>query len=318
MKITLDVSRLVEEGRLTPAEAERLKALASHDTGSLGVNILIGFGVIAVATGAVALVPTPLTAILIGIAAFAVGFVIVQRDLKPWKVFGQICLVVGALMFSGGVIAYGEGSLAAMLIVTVALTIAAIAARSSLLIALAVLAASACLGARTGYTHAAYSLAIFEPTLTVLLFSALAYVAFRASQRIGAGYERLALVAARTSILLVNIGFWVGSLWGDPLMLLRGLNREDVFALTKDPVIPAAVFGIGWAVALIAAGVWAAQANRRWLVNTAAVFGAIHFYTQWFERLGATPASVLFGGLVMLGVALALWSFNRNAAAAAA
>ena len=31
---------------------------------------------------------------------------------------GQICLVIGALMFGGGVIAYGAGSLPSMLIVT--------------------------------------------------------------------------------------------------------------------------------------------------------------------------------------------------------
>ena len=52
--------------------------------------------------------------------------------------------------------------------------------------------------------------------------------------------------------------------------------------------------------------------NRRWVVNVAAVFGAIHFYTQWFERLGATPLSVLLGGLLMLGFALGLWAFNRE------
>jgi iron complex transport system permease protein len=35
--------------------------------------------------------------------------------------------------------------------------------------ALSVLTASASLGASTGYSHALYSLAIFEPTLTVVL-----------------------------------------------------------------------------------------------------------------------------------------------------
>ena len=53
------------------------------------------------------------------------------------------------------------------------------------------------------------------------------------------------------------------------------------------------------------------------LACTAAAFGAIHFYTQWFERLGATPLSVLLGGLVMLAIAVALWAFNRRSAAAA-
>ena len=68
---------------------------------------------------------------------------------------------------------------------------------------------------------------------------------------------------------------------------------------------------------LVAAALWAMRVNRRWLVNVAAAFGAIHFYTQWFEKLGATPVSVLLGGIVMLAVALALWSFNKRAQAIA-
>ncbi len=313
MKITLDISKLVEEGKLTREEADKLTALAAHDTGSLGVNILIGFGVVAIAAGAVALVPTPLTAVSLGLALFAAGCAIVLNRVQQWILLGQICLVIGALMFGGGVIAYGAGSLASMLIVTAAFALAAIAARSSLLMALAVLAASACLGARTGYSNAVYSLAIFEPTLTVVLFSALALIAYQASQRLPAGYERLAITAARTSLLLINFGFWVGSLWGDPLMLLRSMNAKDtsLASMTKT-VIPAAVFSILWAVVLLGAGIWAVQVNRRWLVNLVAVFAGIHFYTQWFEHLGATPLSVLLGGVVMLASAFALWMFNRR------
>jgi hypothetical protein len=313
MKITLDISKLVEEGKLAREEADKLTALAAQDTGSLGVNILIGFGVVAIAAGAVALVPTPLTAVGLGLALFAAGCAITLNRMQHWILLGQICLVIGALMFGGGVIAYGAGSLASMLIVTVAFALAAITARSSLLTALAVLAASACLGARTGYSHAVYSLAIFEPALTVLLFSALALIAYHASQRLPADYERLAITAARTSLLLINFGFWIGSLWGDPLMLLRSTSAKDPsLAFMTEAVIPAAVFSILWAVALIGAGIWAVQVNRRWLVNLVAVFAGIHFYTQWFERLGATPLSVFLGGLLMLAAAFALWTFNRR------
>ena len=313
MKITLDISRLVEEGKLTRQEADKLMALAAHDTGSLGINILIGFGVVAIAAGAVALVPTPLTAVGLGLALFAAGCAIALNRVEQWTLLGQICLVIGALMFGGGVIAYRPDSLAAMMIVTGAFWLAAIAARSSLLMALAVLAASACLGAHTGYSHAMYSMAIFEPTLTVVLFSALALIAYQASKRLPADYERLAITAARTSLLLVNFGFWIGSLWGDPLMLLRSLNTGDAsLAFMTKTVIPASVFGILWAVALLGAGIWAVQVNRRWLVNVVAVFAGIHFYTQWFERLGATPLSVLLGGLVMLASAFALWMLNRR------
>jgi len=313
MKITLDLSKLVEDGKLTAEEAERLKTLASHDTGSLAVNILIAFGVISIAASIGALLPSATALIALGLVLFAVGYAVMLNNIVQWTVFGQICLVTGALMFSGGVIGEMEGSVASMLIVTAALAAASILARSSLLTALAVLAASACLGARTGYSHAVYSLAIFEPTLTIVLFTALAYATYRVSKEVPADYERIALAASRTSILLVNFGFWIGSLWGDPLILLRGLNNRQ--ARWTDVIIPDYAFGIAWAVALIAAGAWAAHVNRRWLVNVVAVFGAIHFYTQWFERLGATPLSVLLGGLVMLALALALWSFNRRPAA---
>lgn len=200
-----------------------------------------------------------------------------------------------------------------MLIVTGVFWLAAIIARSSLLMVLAVLAASACLGARTGYSHAVYSLAIFEPTLTIVLFSALALIAYRASQRLPADYERLAITAARTSLLMINFGFLVGSLWGDPLMLLRSLDAKDPsLAFLIKTVIPATVFSILWAVALIGAGIWAVQVNRRWLVNLVAVFAGLHFYTQWFERLGATPLSVLLGGVIILASTAALWALNRR------
>jgi hypothetical protein len=48
------------------------------------------------------------------------------------------------------------------------------------------------------------------------------------------------------------------------------------------------------------------------MVNVVAVFAAIHFYTQWFERLGPKPMSFLIGGLLMLAFALGLWLFNRR------
>jgi iron complex transport system permease protein len=157
MKITLDISKLVEDGKLTREEADRLKTLAAHDTGSLGINILIGFAVVAIAAGAVALVPAPMTAIGFGLALFVAGLVITLNRAQHWTLLGQICLVIGALMFGGGVVAYHADVLVSMLVVTGVFWLAAVVARSSLLMALAVLAASACLGARTGYSHATYS-----------------------------------------------------------------------------------------------------------------------------------------------------------------
>jgi hypothetical protein len=39
MRITLDISKLVEESKLAREEADKLNALAAYETGSLGINI---------------------------------------------------------------------------------------------------------------------------------------------------------------------------------------------------------------------------------------------------------------------------------------
>ena len=53
MKVTLDLTKLLEDGRITRHEYDRLKQLGAAGTGSLAFNILLGFGVIAVSAGAV-------------------------------------------------------------------------------------------------------------------------------------------------------------------------------------------------------------------------------------------------------------------------
>jgi hypothetical protein len=318
MKITLDLSKLVEEGKLSPAEAEKLRGLAAHETGSFAINLLVGFGVVAVSAGLVALVPTAMTALIIGVALFALGLALTLEDKEQWGLFAQICVVVGALMFTGGILAIGEGALSAMLTVTVALAGASIVARSGLLMAAAVLALGACLGARSGYWHATYMLAIYEPLVTIVLFSLIALGAYYLSNFLAADYERLALVAARTSVFMINFGFWIGSLWGDNLRLIRSLFPNMPGNAAGDAqIIPELAFAIAWALALSGAAIWAVQANRRWMLNITAVFGAIHFYTQWFERLGLQPGSVFVGGCLMLGFALGLWKFNQRFAARA-
>lgn len=317
MKITLDLSKLVETGKLTPAEAERLKTLGAHETGALGINILIGFGVVAVAAGALALVPSPFTAIVLGLLMFVAGFALTQKKSKQWDLLAQVCIVVGALMFAGGILAHNNGSLAAMMMVTATFAGAALLARSSLLTAGAVLALASCFGARAGYWHATYALAIYEPLVTVVVFGALSWIAYMVSRNLTADYERLAITASRTSVFLVNFGFWIGSLWGDRMILIRSLMATDPNAAasaSRSIVISPWIFIVGWAVALLAVGAWGVQANRRWVVNVAAVFAGIHFYTQWFEKLGPSPLTFFIGGILMLVFALGLWQFNKRTA----
>lgn len=309
MKVVLDLSQLLEDGEITQAEADKLKRLSVKSTGSLAFNILIGFGVIAVAVGAILIVPNAATGIILGAIVLGFGLVLLHYSPVEWGVLANICVILGALGLGGGVVYMTEGSVWAFLGCAVGFAIGGVIAKSGLLIALAVIALSSVLGARTGYFHASYFLGIKEPTLTIIAFSLITLAAYQVSLFVSAVYERLALMAARVSILLVNFGFWIGSLWGDRLEQLSGL-----FGGTT-PKISHHVFVAGWALALVAFAVWALANDRRWVVNVCAVFGAIHFYTQFFEYLGPNPLAILLGGISALGIAIAIWQFNKKAVA---
>ncbi len=303
MKVTLDLDQLLEDGKITQQEYERLSALAAKSTGSLAFNILIGFGVIAVSGATLALVPTPATAVVIGLIVWVGGLVLSRSGLDQWTVLATTCILIGALMTGGGITIGAEGSLMSILSVTAIFTVTSILARSNLLAVLATLMLSASVGAKTGYFHASYFLVIQEPIITVVLFSVLSIGLYQLSKTLSADYERIAIASSRTGVFLINFGFWVGSLWGD-----RTASGEVIVSET--------VFAIFWAIALVVLAVWAWQRNRRWVLNVAAIFGGVHFYTQWFENLGASPGTVLIAGLLALGFAVGLKSINTRIKAA--
>jgi len=141
--------------------------------------------------------------------------------------------------------------------------------------------------------------AIQKPTITIILFSLLATGLYQLSKRLSNVYEKIALASARTGVFLVNLGFWIGSLWGE---------RLD----SGEVIISDSTFAIIWAVALIATAIWAWKNNLRWVLNTVAIFGGIHFYTQWFEHLGSSPTTVLIAGLLALAFAIGIRGINNK------
>jgi iron complex transport system permease protein len=301
MKITLDITDLVERGELTASEAERLKGLAAKGSGALGSNIFLSFGAVAIALGVGLFFPHPASAVVVGLLFFGAGFALRLARAQTWFVLAQSLMTIGAIAVAAGVWVITLGAVEALIGLTIAFALAAVAARSGLLAALAVLTLASALGSGTAYWFATYGVWVTRPALSIIVLGLVTLALHLVSLRLPAGYERLAIVGERTAILLMNVAFLVGSLFGD-----------EEFNLDR------MVFIIGWALALIAVGVWAIRANRRWVVNTAAVFGALHFYTQWFERLGVDPLSVVGGGLLLIGFGVALRWFNRLPAAASA
>jgi iron complex transport system permease protein len=306
MKVVLDIDRLLAEGRITQAEYTRIRSLGDHPTGSLGLNILIGFGVIATAVGALALLQSAAASVQIGIVLAAAGIYAKTRHQQGWGVLGAMLLLVGALMAAGGIVVLVEG-VAGFIIITALFAMVSILAQSHLMAVLSALALSAAIGAATAYEHASYFLIIRQPLLTIVIFGLLSWGTYGLSKRLPLAYKGIAVSFSRTSLFLVNLGFWVGSLWGDSLWQI-----EDTWALDSGQVIPADVFVVGWTTGLVATGIWAARHNKRWVVNLLTVFGAIHFYTQYFERLGATPATIFLGGLAALGIAFAIARYNLS------
>jgi hypothetical protein len=292
MKITLDVAKLEQEGKITAEQRQWLEHLAdTKNSVGNGVNILVGFGVIAVTAGLMALLPSSGTAIIVGVLLWGAGYRI-NRHTRDWRVLAEICVLIGALLVSAGLLASFDFARESFVLVSVLFIIAAAVIKSQLLAVLSAWAIFFSIGAMTGYFAGGYYLGVEAPTITVLLFSALALGAFYLSKNLDNGYDRLALSFSRMCLILVNFGFWVGSLWGDSDL---GVH----------------VFSITWAIALVAVGVWAVRTQRRFVVNTVTTFGSIHFYTQWFESIGAQPWAVFVAGLITIGVALALWRYNQ-------
>jgi len=320
MKVTLDLDDLLARGEITRGEYDKLRRLSRGGTAELAFNLLIGFGIVAVAAATLALVPSPWTATLIG-AALCAGGALLLAGPERWRLLAQLAVAVGVLSFAGGVVLLGDGSPGAFLLAAAAAGGAAVLARSALLMVLAVLALAASTGARTGYLHAAYFLGIEQPALTIALFSVFSAAAWLLARRLPGAFEGLAIAAARTGVLLVNFGFWVGSLWGDRLGGDRLGEWPGGYAAPPeggaawglpDWVLPDWAFALAWAAVLLAAGILAWRRDLRWMLNAAAVFAAIHLYTQWFERLGATPGSVLVAGLLALLFALAMRALNAS------
>ena len=328
MKIVLDVAKLVEEGEITSEQAEHLKKLAGKETGSLAINILLSLGVIAIASGILALEPSVTTILVVGAALMGSGLLVRHYRPVQWGLLGSAILLVGALAVSGGVLILFDGHWAAFLLVAVLLLLVGIVARNGLPIALSVLAFATILGSSTGYWHASYMLVVREPSITLATFALLAWGTFHLSQQLPSQYERLALIFSRMSLILVNFGFWVGSLWGDypgeSWAQSQIFENLDTFGESYERLegwregalfISDVTFAVLWALGLLAVGVWGAKRNRRFVVNTVAVFGSIHFYTQWFENLGATPLTVIAGGAVAVALAVGFWRYNMSLAA---
>ncbi len=314
MKILVDVDELRQQGLISAETASMLQTHALRDTGSTAINILLAFGAVAVAAGVVALTFSAGLTAVFGFLFIVLGWLARTQARELWGKLGSIWMVVGALVLSGAVGYISDHPLIASVVAAAIFAVVAALAQSRLLAALVPLALASSIGGSTGYWTGCYEIVVREPTLTIVLFAALAFVGWQFVKRTTGWLESLGLAFTRMSVILVNFGFWVGSLWGDNPGLLWKTGADSGYSsvLFDHPQISPLIFVVAWLVALVAAGTWAAKEGRRFLVNTVAVFGSIHLYSQWFERFGANPGTVIVAGLATIAIGLLLWQYNRK------
>lgn len=310
-RITLDLDALLAKGQIDSAEAARLQGFALPDRqNGLLVNILLIFGAISVAGGTIALVPNAMTGLILALLSLG-GAEFLRRSARgnSLKTLGMALTLMGTLGLAGWVgwefREVDDGTLPTLLIALI-MTASALWFRSALLAAFAVLSLGAILGSGTGYWHASYALFVEEPTITIIVFGLLAAGLYHARKSLADTWANLVTVSARTAFFMMNFGFWVGSLWGDRVgehwfapsrWSDRSEWREAALA------IPDYVFTLGWIGALLA--VIATSRRSSFLSITSIVFLTIHGYTQYFEYLGAKPETLVIGGLVLVGLAVA-------------
>lgn len=293
-----------------------------RDIGSLALGIVMGFGAISLAAGITALLPAPGTLITAGILMAASAWATKDSERCVWRVFSNIMMTVGALTFGLGVVGQFTPTAewceairvekptnlhAIFLILAAVYAVGACQAKSGLLAALCAIAISGSIGAKPMTSDLHYVMVIPQPLLTIVAFFILGIASYRLSKTCDGETSRVVVIFSRTCVVLVNMGFWVGSLrgggqagWEREISWVAGFPSETLFAIV-------------WAAALIVAGAWALKRNRRWLLNTCATFGAIHFYTQYFRYLGGSPGTLILAGILAIGIGLGMAKLNKEA-----
>ena len=299
MKVVLNIKELLEEGQIDQVEYDKLLLLSKSQTTSLAFNLLVGLGIVAASIGAIALTPSPYSCFGFGLLVSTIGILIKIKTSDQWAVLSIICLMSGLLVSSAAILwfedhVFQEITYRSISIVILILGFSSYYLKSSLLATISVLNLSTLLGSGAGYNFASYFIWVEYPLLTIVAFSILAICFYLLSKKVKADNERLLITGSRVSVLLVNLGFWIGSLGGDIWL--------------ESPYL----FSIAWALAIFGIGFWAWKENRVWLINVLGVFGSIHFYTQWFEVLGAQPLSLFLGGVIAIGIAILFKRLNKS------
>ncbi len=331
-KVTLDLDRMVDGKKITSTMAQMLQ---KHATPRRQSNYLVStlyiLGALAAAIGVVLLKPAATTGLIIGLVCMILGLFIRWKNLPHLNILslalgiGSAAGLIGwfALEFGDTLSARSINGFAALTILVMAILF-----RSKFLAALVPPALAAVIGTGAVYWHASYGIFVHEPALTVLLFTALSgifYVAYRKLAGRRGEFGSMSLVAARMSLILVNLGFWVGSLWGDYVgdHLSNAAQRQPgqgwaQWRALQDSIrelatyIPSSDFAAAWALFAIGMIGLGSTLKQRFIAICGVVFLSINAFTQYFETLFKGPEGLILGGIALVTLSIVLASLNSS------
>lgn len=328
MRVVLNLKHLLENKLITSSEASRFKSLSMKATFQFAVSLLMVFGFLTIAAGTFAMKPSDEMMTLIGVVMLGLGIVFGRvKGEYSWCFVSFITLVLGAFLTAKGISTEFANIEIAALVSALLFILVAVVANSGFLTVLSAFTVASVVGGATEYGfNASYLLGLESRTLAILVFVILGFFTFQLSKKLKPAGSRIALIFSRTSLVIINVAFWAGSILGDTV---GRINYEtmleadyDKFATAYDALLPSwfngAVvyspnfFALTWAVAIVLIGIWGVRKNSAFVLNTVTVFAALHFYTQWFERFGTDSWSLLTAGGVAVLIAFGLSFINEE------
>jgi hypothetical protein len=301
-KVSIPLQKLLDEGTITQKEAERILELSEHQSsGSILRNIMVLFGAISIIAGILGIMPNPHIGALITAITLGGSYYLYYNHKEGWNFVAQSLGMLSTLGLSAWLIYLFGNNLSAWLLLSLFLGVVSFTLSSRFLAALIPFSIGQLIGMGTFYSHASYSFSIEKPSLAIAIYGILAFIAYLIGNKLKGQYENLCIIISRVSLFLVNMAFWIGSLWGDNI----GRAKEGSFVN-----VPEYMFTLGWAIGLIALIIWGTHKRNIYVVNLALVFLSIHGYTQYFEAVGVSAVGLLLGGIILFTTSLTWWKLQ--------
>jgi len=266
---------------------------------------------------------------VLGLPMIAIGWVLYHWWPHRLSIIGAWILLLGAVVHISGILsAESQFDLQWLALIYIgALMIACGTVLDLRLVtAAAIVPLAAALSSRAWYEHASYTVAIYEVTLTIFEMALICALSLIVARALRERLARHARIMGQLALIWMNVAFWIGSLWGDVVGLYLWGPRWtsattytawheaiDAFKL-RTLVVSPDLYAALWAIVIVLVGAWSAQTGRRAILNICVTFGAIHFYTQYFERLRTTPLAIAVAGLIAIVSALAFRRFSADLA----